>query len=422
MSWRSWDQPPNKFWFELFCDILQRRALLDRHCTNPLLNNLKNDAEFMNGRCGSTGWLDYIKEASEYTITRLGCSCLHGLSKPKPFHMQLDSEQAQTNRLCLAAWLGDLEYLKAHEQSKSWSDETEHAFDSSLFGVDNDFSSAAVAAYTNRLDLLDYLLCHVKSRYSRFVALVFGAQAGHRGVAEIIFRRDPNLATEYDLRPVLDIAAGFGHVEILRDLVDRLGIAPEGRNYGAYRALLEACRNGHTGAAGYLLPFADLNSPHRPWICILNAARAGRTRTVALFIPRVKTPSLNNFYKSLATWHRGRRRTDPLTEAARFGHLPVARLLLQHGFNVNGYEDPKLLRTPLIAAIKNEHTAMAQLLLDNGASVKRELGIRALQVAQKYCGRSMVKILEKRGAKYVLPQRDETRMLSLRPRKTNGRT
>ena len=49
------------------------------------------------------------------------------------------------------------------------------------------------------------------------------------------------------------------------------------------------------------------------------------------------------------------------------GHIDVARLLLEHGFDVNGLD--RCCRTPLHTASQQGHTYVAQFLLERGVDV-----------------------------------------------------
>ncbi len=64
----------------------------------------------------------------------------------------------------------------------------------------------------------------------------------------------------------------------------------------------------------------------------------------------------------------------PLHLAAQFGHVPMLALLLDRGAEIEAFDD--LQRTPLLRAAIQGHAKAAQLLLDRGAAVDGRDGIK----------------------------------------------
>ena len=54
--------------------------------------------------------------------------------------------------------------------------------------------------------------------------------------------------------------------------------------------------------------------------------------------------------------------------ASQTGNLDLVKYYIRQGVNIN-YQHPKYLTTPLIESIENEHPAIVQLLLQNGADL-----------------------------------------------------
>ena len=363
--------------FNLCCNVLYRSALQCCDSGDSVLESPKEDAAFLYGRSHSANQLACLESASKLRVTWSGFCSFHYHDKQR-----LVDTDAETRRLCLAAWVGDLEYLKA--RSEPWSQL--HAFDRSIgYPHYHFFSCAVAAACSGRIDILDYILDHCKLWINFDVALELGAgYNGHLMFPETIFRRYQNQVPIHVLHQTMEAAAFSGHVEVLRYVMKKGGIARDpnifgvlhtlvavcrhGRdrnNSGVYCAFVVACRNGQFDAAKYLFPYVKLGQ--RVWQCAIEAARGGHAEILELFIPIKKVRGI---------CRHGLWKVDPLTEAARLSHLPVARLLLEHGFNVNGYEKPGFLRTPLIAALMNGHEAMARLLLDNSADIGGNLGTK----------------------------------------------
>jgi hypothetical protein len=86
----------------------------------------------------------------------------------------------------------------------------------------------------------------------------------------------------------------------------------------------------------------------------------------------------------------------PLHWAARNGHPSVAKLLIDHGADLNtrGYGLP-----PLIWAVRNDHKDLAKLLLDHNAEInKMGYGMTALHCASWEGREGMVQLLLDHGA------------------------
>lgn len=76
--------------------------------------------------------------------------------------------------------------------------------------------------------------------------------------------------------------------------------------------------------------------------------------------PALNLDDLDGFFFAIGTAY-------PLRLAAYFGHIAIARLLLDTGVNVNGTSDG-----PLFVAALNGHLEMVKLLLSHGANVNQE--------------------------------------------------
>jgi len=87
----------------------------------------------------------------------------------------------------------------------------------------------------------------------------------------------------------------------------------------------------------------------------------------------------------------------PLMEVALNGDTEKARLLLEHGGNVNICTDGN---TPLIWAIDQNHSDLAKFLIDNGADINHpgDSGHKPLTVAKKMNMQEIVRILIQKGA------------------------
>jgi len=93
-------------------------------------------------------------------------------------------------------------------------------------------------------------------------------------------------------------------------------------------------------------------------------------------------------------------KVTPLQSAAAAREVAIARLLIEHGANVNA-KQPESGFTPLHEAAANGDLDFATLLIDNGAEINAEMndGKTPLGFAVERKQKEMVDFLRKRGAK-----------------------
>lgn len=87
--------------------------------------------------------------------------------------------------------------------------------------------------------------------------------------------------------------------------------------------------------------------------------------------------------------------------AANDGHFDLVQVHVKAGINLN-YQHPEIQMTALVAAIKNGHTDIAMLLLENGADPKLESyfdNLTPLAAAVKYKNQTVIAVLDKMGVR-----------------------
>ena len=91
---------------------------------------------------------------------------------------------------------------------------------------------------------------------------------------------------------------------------------------------------------------------------------------------------------------------SPLGLASFFGHLEVAKLLLERGANANAESRNTMRVVPLHSAVAGRHTKVAELLLANGANVntKQQGGFSPLHQAAAHGQLEMIRLLLSYGA------------------------
>ena len=344
-------------------------------------------------------WLAALDAVIACTVHSSGGLALEDAVQ-KTWHGPLVSERDPAARaLSLAARIGDSEYVRAHATRESVTD---------VGLVRYIFNPAAAAAFNGHLKILEFLIdeCEADESCLRAALAAGAGMAGRREVAEMIFARRPDWCRDPDfLRQAVLEAAAFGHFEVLVLLVSYVDVAGVDERLEAHlqRALYRACEGGHVAVVKFLLqrgvnvreirgPFGFHGS------CLHAAAKGGHAEVVALLVPAIGSDFLGFSYDR-ENENFKYAPNDPLAEAARCGHVPVACVLLQNGAEVEGYYCTEKVRTPLFGAIASEQYPMVELLLDSGACIDGDVGAEALNIAKRCCGESMVKLLVERGCR-----------------------
>lgn len=186
---------------------------------------------------------------------------------------------------------------------------------------------------------------------SHSVLFLEAIQAGNRAEVESLLATDASLVnaqTENGLSAVL-LAAYYGESEIARLLAER---------------------------------GASLN--------IFEAAAVGEVNRVVKLLGG--QPELANAYAEDGF--------QPLGLACYFGHLEVARVLLERGAAVNSASNNNQRVMPLHSAVANQHLELARLLLEHGADVNatQQDDFTPLHEAAQNGQLDMVKLLLEHGA------------------------
>ena len=155
----------------------------------------------------------------------------------------------------------------------------------------------------------------------------------------------------------LPLAATYGHIDVLRGLLDA-GASIESKNTYKATALICACEKGHAHIVNELLKLKPLiNSKDENEITALITAAANGHNEI------VKTL----FNQGANIEDKDECQATALINAAENGHIDVVRTLI--GFNANIEACDKQLRTPLLIATENGHTHVVTLLLKANARV-----------------------------------------------------
>ncbi|MCJ1325745.1 hypothetical protein MMC10_002408 [Thelotrema lepadinum] len=258
----------------------------------------------------------------------------------------------------MSGWIGDFDYIKTHTSQPDLHMATPGSYSETV----------SAAAYRNHTKVLEYLLDLDPSKGNMESALSSGVGvAGHLGIAKIVSSRYPELLQDKQcLASILDSAARFGHIKVVQYLLDKHALSKKRGSKLISRALYRACEGGHTAIVEYLLHRID--SEILGWmitsygLCLRAAARRGNADVMALLLS-ANDPKLSPSYPILGYLEEIDVINDPLSEAAKFGHVPIVRLLLERAVLTGDSEHEYGVQEALAAAIANEQYAVVELLL-----------------------------------------------------------
>ena len=185
-------------------------------------------------------------------------------------------------------------------------------------------------------------------------------------------------------------------------LVDELDLEPElaaARNADGLSAVLYALYNGKRDLVE---PLLDANPP----LDVFDSAAVGRTRGLEELLDT--EPELARTWSSDGF--------TPLHFAAFFGQEDAARILLEHGAEVNLVARHESIRvTPLHSAAAGSHPGVVKLLLEHGAdpNAAQDGGFTPLHSAARNDDRESVEALLEAGADPSLANDDGNRPADL---------
>ncbi|KAL9624884.1 MAG: hypothetical protein Q9160_000931 [Pyrenula sp. 1 TL-2023] len=300
---------------------------------------------------------------------------------------RLQQNSEKHDQLTLAAWTGDLDYVRATVNA----DWRTHEWSTYFFGT-----ASGAAAIENHDQIVQFMfdsgrLHHLILHKPEIVRRA--SAAGHAKFAKLILEDYHDIILDSDeVEAAIEEAAENGHYELLRYLMSSYMSDPEETDQLIVTiALPKACEGGQIHVVRNLLSCINLSDDkfqdyHAG--LVYRASHRGHADIVELLLPLVGM----HFPKWCTS-----KREDTLAQTARCGHLPVIRLLLQHGFPVDGIRSTDGYSTPLCRAVEHGQYAVAELLLDRGARVEGRIGAHIMTRAIESGEFSMVRLLAARG-------------------------
>ena len=194
-------------------------------------------------------------------------------------------------------------------------------------------------------------------------------------------------------RTLLSFAAGEGHDDIIRLLLEKgAEIEVKGGKYN-YTPLSWAARNGHEAVVKLLLDKGaetEVKDNKFGRTSLLWAAENGHKAVVKLLLEKGAETEVkeDKFGRTSLLW------------AAENGHVAVVKLLLEKGAETE-VKDNDFGRTSLLWAARNGHEAVVKLLLEKGAEIEakeNDFGRTSLLWAARNGHEAVVKLLLEKGA------------------------
>ena len=216
--------------------------------------------------------------------------------------------------------------------------------------------------------------------------LYYAALCGFHDVAEQLIIKHPQQVHATGGYFILPLAAALrgGHFKIAQMLYER-GANVDVQSGNNYTPLFSASSSGHIEIVQWLLS-RQANPNYRGesdgWASLHVAACFGHVLVARLLLQ----------YKADIDAHDSQGRT-PLHVAVQYRHVSVARMLLEHGADVNAQDNTRY--TPLIGAVERRELEIVRLLVKHGANTDAEdsRGWSAFQVASQRGYYDIAKIL-----------------------------
>lgn len=270
-------------------------------------------------------------------------------------------------------------------------------------------------------------------------ALHYAAENGHAATVDILlevgFDADAKiepLSTDYhwgqlpksklERDRAVHLAARMGHIDVLRSLRAHGAIfnvpgERKDRFLGGYHPIHEACSKGHDEVVSYLLkcdgsvinvmtgvgfpvagvPVAGVDFSDRQLTPLMVAAKEGNLSTVNLLIHLGDPFGVSGLFPSDGSCFLYT--TTALHQAAKYGHVPIVALLIEHGMDLNARPERRE-ETVLDAAITGGSTRAVRFLIERGVDVNlpNRDGKTALHSAVEHGHVQITRLLLKNGA------------------------
>lgn len=241
--------------------------------------------------------------------------------------------------------------------------------------LDTWFDSISKGDIKKVKELINRVSFNARSKPGGQTALMIAAGAGHEEIVRLIIERCHNINdTDNWSRTALMYAAENGHENIVVLLLDRVA-NPYDQDFRGDTALSLAISNGRDAVIKLLMRCRNLLSVEFCSHNLLKAAHDGHENIVK-FLLKAQEINLN---------YRDKMGNTALMFAASHGHMNIAQILIQQsGVDINAQNNEG--ETALMHAIYRNNDAIMQLLLEMpgiNINLKNNEGITAADVAIK---------------------------------------
>ncbi|KAL3418519.1 hypothetical protein PVAG01_10235 [Phlyctema vagabunda] len=294
----------------------------------------------------------------------------------------VDLGRGPETALFVAAQNGSVQMVRLLVQFKAcWGNPSKHNY-----GSDTPLSIAVRQGNEKIVELLLKGIGDISSIDNRGDSLLAtAARTGQATIAKLLLASGADVNHRDGCRTVLWEASTNGHAEIVKALLDH-GAEVNTENF---LPLAAAARQGYEGIVRLLLE-SGANINHEIYSPLAAAARWGNENIVRLLLE--KGAPINALYAySTALFH-----------ASMNGNSAIVKVLLDNKADVNlkGWYGT----TPLYEACYGQHIAVAKILVEAGANLNIEGGLRnefPLHAAVRKGNEELVRLLLARGAKLL---------------------
>ena len=257
---------------------------------------------------------------------------------------------------------------------------------------------------------------------SEFRFDIEAAQSGNTAAILDLLKKglDVNARDDQDGRTILMHATWFGHIDVMRILIDK-GADVNAKNKNGATALILAADKGNAEIVSFLIDKgADFNAKDKNGTALILAADKGNAEIVSFLIDKGADINMKDslgytpLMKAVGRGHTSTMRIlldkgadvntrtndgyAALTYGAGSGHTDIVRVLIDKGADVNSKSS--IGYTALMSAATAGHVDVVNVLLDKGADInaKTSVGDTALIRASKYGHLDVANILRNAGA------------------------
>ncbi|XP_077297995.1 uncharacterized protein LOC143919520 [Arctopsyche grandis] len=277
------------------------------------------------------------------------------------------------------------------EHSSNYSQIVKDCFNKSKYGRFYKNPIELLASHRNNTSAIEKLCKNVR-HFKDYINECFAAQPIHNAIKHgninvVIFLveqgADVNIEDKFNGNTPLNMAARYGHVEIVKYLLESNQISD------IKSSIDTAVFHGRVEIVEILMP--NDNAEYLLHARFNKAVRMGNIEECKKFIKNLEETNPDRLKSMLIE-------SFALHVAAEYSHIGLIENLLNYGMHVDKHDQYN--RTPLIYAVRNNSIEVIRVLLDNGADPNSPVDVdpNALGYAAMNCAADVFELLLSKGA------------------------